>query len=128
MGFQDNSIYPLHACFSSDIIKWREIYTKTDSWFQKSYEEFGQFQASSGKFKSKKLKFHGLLLSKIYIHSAKILSTEDLSNITFNYLCENSPIDLFHFWSHKSFFSAQLLCVFSALFLAYQSANFHCSR
>ena len=47
----------------------------TNSWFQKSNEEFGQFQASSAK--SKKLKFDGLLLSKKYITSAKTLYTED---------------------------------------------------
>ena len=37
-------------------------YTKTNSWFQKSHEEFGQLKPNSGK--SKKLKFDGLLLSK----------------------------------------------------------------
>ena len=34
---------------------------------------------------------------------------EDLSNITFNYLCENSPNYLCHFWNHKSFFSSYFL-------------------
>ena len=67
---------------------------KTDSWFQKSHEEFGQLQASSGK--SKKLKFDGLLLSKKYIPLAKTLHTEDLSNITFDYLRENSSNYLCH--------------------------------
>ena len=42
---------------------------KTDSWYQKSHEEFGQLQTSSGK--SKTLKFDGLFLSKKYISSAK---------------------------------------------------------
>ena len=55
-----------------------KFYTKTDSWFQKSREEFGQLQTSSGK--SKKLKLDGLLLSKKYIPSAKTLYTQDLSN------------------------------------------------
>ena len=41
------------------------MYTKTDSWFQKSHDSFGQLQTSSGK--SKRLKFDGLLLSKNYI-------------------------------------------------------------
>ena len=68
---------------------------KNCSWFQKSHEQFGQLHASSGK--SEKLKFDGLLLSKRYIPSAKALYTEDLSNITFNYLCENSPNYLCHF-------------------------------
>ena len=66
-----------------------KIYTKVDSWFQKSPEEFEQLQTSTRK--SKKLKFDGLLLSKNkfvqkYIASAKTLYAEYL---TFNYLCEN---------------------------------------
>ena len=40
--------------------------------------------------KSKNLKFNGFL-SKKYIPLAKTLYTEDLSNITLNYLRENSP-------------------------------------
>ena len=56
---------------------------KTDSRFQKPYEEFGQLKTSSGK--SKKLKFNGLHLSKNYIPSPKTLFT-DLSDITFNWL------------------------------------------
>ena len=62
----------------------------SDSWFHKSHEELEQLQSSCGKFK--KLKFNGLL-SKKYIPSPKTLYTEDLPNITLNYLylCENSP-------------------------------------
>ena len=108
LGFQESSIYNLHLCFSLDITKWCKVYTKADSWFQKSHEEFEQLQTSSGK--SKKLKFDGLL-SKKYIPSAKRLYREDLSNITFNYLCENSPNYLCHFLNHKSFFTTQLLCI-----------------
>ena len=52
--------------------------------------------------------------SKKYILSAKILYTEDLSNITFKYLCENSPNYLCHFLNHQSFFTTQLLCIFLA--------------
>ena len=63
---------------------------------------------SSGK--PKKLKFNGLHLSKKYIPSAKTY-TEDLSNIIFSYLCENSPNSLRHFWNYKSFFTTQLLCI-----------------
>ena len=68
---------------------------KTNSWFRKSHEEFGQLQTGNGK--SKKLKFDGILSSKKYIPSAKTLYTDDLSNITFNYLRENSPNYLCHF-------------------------------
>ena len=42
LGFQGNSIHTLHLCFSHDITKLCEVYTKIDSWFQKSHEEFGQ--------------------------------------------------------------------------------------
>ena len=70
------------------------------NWFQESHEEFGELQTSSEK--SKKLKFDGQILSKKYIPAAKTY-TEDLSNITFNYLCEDSPIDLCHFWNHNRF-------------------------
>ena len=62
LGFQKNSIYTLHLCLNSDITKWCIVYPETDSWFQKSHEEFGQLKKSSGK--SKKLKFDGLILSK----------------------------------------------------------------
>ena len=82
-------------CFSKDITKWCKNYKETDPWFQKSHEEFGQLQASSAD--SKKLKFDEPLLSKKYIFSAKELYTEDLSNITFNYLCENPPNFLCHY-------------------------------
>ena len=67
---------------------------KTDSWFQKLHDEFESLQTN---LKSKKLKLGGQLLSKNCILSAKTLYTEDLSNITFNYLPENSPTFLCHF-------------------------------
>ena len=85
---------------------------KIDSLFEKSHEEFRQLQTSSGK--SKKLILDGLLLSKKYIPAAKTLCTEDLSNITFNYLSGNSPNSSYHFWKHKSFFTTQLVCIFLA--------------
>ena len=56
---------PLHSCFSEDIAKCCKINAKTGFCFQKSHVEFGKLQTSSGT--SKKLKFDGLLFSKIYI-------------------------------------------------------------
>ena len=38
----------------------------------------------------------------------------DLSNFPFNYMCENSPDFLCHFWNHKPFFPTHLLCIFLA--------------
>ena len=57
------------------------------------------------------MKFDGIF-SKKYVPSAKILYTVDLSNITSNYLCVDSSNYLCHFWSHKSFFTTQLLYIF----------------
>ena len=56
----------------------------------------------------------GLLLPKKYIPLANASYTEDLSNITFNYLCENSPNSLFHFLNYKIFLTKQLVCIFLA--------------
>ena len=56
----------------------------------------------------------GSHLSKNYIRSAKALYVEDFSNITFNYLCQNSPNSLCHFWNYKSFFRTQLVCIILA--------------
>ena len=53
----------------------------------------------------------------------KPIYTEDLSNITFNYFCEDSPNYLCHFWNHKSFLTTQLLCIFLA-----QTLNTFCKR
>ena len=59
------------------------------------------------------MKFSGLHLSKNYIPSPITLFT-DLSKIAFNYLCENSPNTLCHFWNHKSFFTTQLVYIILA--------------
>ena len=85
-----------------------------NSWFQKSHEELGQLQASSGK--SKKLRFDGLHLRKKYIPSAK---TYILSNIIFNYLSENSPNYLRNFWNHKSLLTTHFLCIFFSSNITY---------
>ena len=50
---------------------------------------------------------------KKYIPSAKTY-TEDLSNVIFNYLCENPLSYLWNFLKHKWFFTKQLLCIFLA--------------
>ena len=71
-----------------------KLIQKTNSWFKKSHEEFRKLQTSSSK--SYKLKFDVLLLSKKYIPSAKTY-TEDLSNITSNFLGQNPPNKLCNF-------------------------------
>ena len=70
------SIYVLAKIFT----KWCKVYAKTDSWFQKSHEEFAQLQIRSGK--SKKLKFDGLLLSKKRISpNNRLLLLKHIQNI-----------------------------------------------
>ena len=89
-----------------------KFYTKAYSWFQTSHEEFWQLQASG---KSKKLKFDRLLLSKntflqLKHYIPRIYVTFINIYLRFiNYLCENSPNYLCHFWNHKSFFSSYFL-------------------
>ena len=108
LRFEENSIETLQLCFNKDITTWCKVCTKrkAGSWFQKTHEEFEKLQTRSGK--SKKLNFDDIL-SKKYIPLA-----DDLSNITFSYLCEYSPNSLYHFSNHQSFFLTQLLCIFLA--------------
>ena len=67
-------------------------------------------------------------LSKNHIPSAKTLYTEVLFKVNFNYLYENLPNYLCHFWNHKSFFTAQLLCIFLAqtLYFFHKSIPWKC--
>ena len=97
------------------------------SWLLVSQITRGTWRPTDKQWKVQKFKFDGLL-SKTYSPSAKTLNTEDLSNITFNYLCENSPNYLCHFWNHKSFFTTQLLCIFLAqtLHTFYKSSPSKC--
>ena len=134
IGFHENFIYTLHLCFSSDIIKWCKVFTKTYSWLQKLHDDLSHFRQAES---PKSWNLGGKFLSKNYILSAKTLYTEDFSNITFNYLPENSPIFLCHFWKHKSFFTTPLIWFFLAQTLhtfykvAHKRASFkafHCSH
>ena len=70
----------------------------------------------------------GSFCTKKYIPLAKTLYTEDLSNITLNYLCENSPNFLCHFWNPILFFTTQLLRIFLAqtLHTFYKSSPSKC--
>ena len=62
-------------------------------------------------------------VQKIHSFSQNIFR-ENWSNITFNYLRENSPNSLCHFWNRQSFFTTQLLCIFLAqkLYTLYKSS------
>ena len=59
------------------------------------------------------MKFDELPLSKNCIPLPKTLFI-DLSNIAFNYLCENWPYSLCHFWNHDYFFTTQFIYIISA--------------
>ena len=109
---EDNSIYTLHLCCSENIKKGYKVYTKSDSWFQKG--TWGIWTTSDKQWKVQKVEVWWAFVSKKNIPPTKTLYTEDLFNITFNYLCENSPNYLCHFWNHKSFFTTQLLYIFLA--------------
>ena len=105
--------FHLHFTFMFLLRYYKMMQSLCKSWFLVSKITWGSWTTSDKQWKSKKLKFDGLL-SKKYIPSAKTLYSEDLSNITFNYLCENSADSLCHFWNHKSFFTTQLACIILA--------------
>ena len=70
----------------------------------KNYRNLNIFRQAVGS--SKRWNLMGFCPKKC-IPSAKV----DSSNITFNYLCVDSPNYLYHFWNHKAFFTTQLLCM-----------------
>ena len=83
------------------------------NWLLVSKITWGIWATLDKQWKAQKVEIiWAILLFKKYIPSAKTLYTENLSNITFNYLCENSPNSWCHFWNRKSFFAIQLLCIF----------------
>ena len=85
------------------------------NWLLVSKITWGIWATSDKQWKFKKIEIRCVtFIEKIKIPSAKTLHTEDLSTITFNYLRENSPNSLCHFWNQKTFFTTQLLCIFSA--------------
>ena len=107
--------------------KWCKFYTKTDSWFQKSHEEFGQLQTSSEK--SKKLKFDGLLLSKKYIQLKHYIQRIHLTLLlTTCVKVHQIPHVIFetrsHFSQHNSSVLFQLKHYIHSTKAVHQSANF----
>ena len=81
-------------------------------WLLVSSITWGIWTTLDKQWKVQKVEIRWAIFSKKYIPSAKTLYTEDLSNITFNYLCENLPNSLCHFWNRNSFFTTQLLFIF----------------
>ena len=79
---------------------------------------------SEKQWEVQKVEIPWALLPKKYIPSAKTLYAEDLSNITFNYLCESSPSFLCHFWNHKSFFTTQFLSILFSSNITYFLQHF----
>ena len=69
---------------------------------------WGIWITSDKQWKVQKVEIQWATFVQIYIPSAKTY-TEDLSYITFNYLSENSPNSLCHFWNQKSVFTTQLV-------------------
>ena len=59
--------------------------------------KWGIWKALDKQWKIQKVGIWWATLAKKFIPTAEALYTEDLSNITFNYLCENSPNFLYHF-------------------------------
>ena len=64
-----------------DTEKWCKVWRKTDFWFQKWHERFGEFSPNYSKVQ--KLHLSGQFLSKVYEVWAK-KNTEELSFMTLN--------------------------------------------
>ena len=60
-----------------DTEEWCKVWRKTDSWFQKWHEEFGEFSPNHSKVQ--KFHFDGLFLSKVYEVWAKKIQRSYLS-------------------------------------------------
>ena len=89
LGFQENYIYTLYTYVLSKILKnGAKFIQKLSPGLKNHMRNLNNFrQAVESPINM--LKFDGIL-SKKYIPLTKTY-TEDLSNITFNYFCENSP-------------------------------------
>ena len=126
LGFQENYIYTLYTYVLSKILKnGAKFIQKLSPGLKNHMRNLNNFrQAVESPINM--LKFDGIL-SKKYIPLTKTY-TEDLSNITFNYFCENSPNYSCHFRNPKSFFTTQLFCIFLAqtLHTFYKSSPSKC--
>ena len=111
------------------------LFKKSDSWFQKSHEEFGKLQTSSGN--SKKLKFDGLLCPKNTFLQLK-LYIQRIYLTLFSTICVKIHQTIYvifetisHFSPHNSSVSFQLKHYILSTKVSHQSVNFktfHCSR
>ena len=115
--------FHLHFTLMFYLRYYKMVQSLYKNWLLVSKITWGIWKTSDKQWKVQNSKLNGLLLPKNYISSAKTLYAVDLSNITFNYLCVDSPNYLCHFWNHKSFFTTQLLCIF----LVQIFRLFHCS-
>ena len=61
----------------AETMKWYKVWRKTDSWFQKQHEEFGEF--SPNHLKVPKFHFDTLFLSKVYEVWAKKIQSSYLA-------------------------------------------------
>ena len=93
---------------------YKKVQSLYKSWLLLSKVTWGIWKTSDKAVESpKSLHLMGFCPKNTFLQ-LKHIYTEDLSNITFNYLCGNSPTYLCRFWNHKSFFTTQFLCIFLA--------------
>ena len=125
LGFEENSIYTLTYVLAKILQNGAKFIQKLTPGFKNHMRNLNNFRQAVKSPKSWNLMG---FCPKKYIPSAKTY-TVDLSNITFNYLCVDSPNYLCHFWNHKSFFTTQLLCIFLAqtLHTFYKSSPSKCT-
>ena len=107
-----NSVFGhfLHSAYTYVLAKILQI-SSYKNWPLVSKITRGVWTALDKQWKVQKVEIRWATFVQKYIPSVKTSHTEDLSNITFNCLCKNSPTSLCHFWNHKSFFTTQLLYI-----------------
>ena len=105
LRFQDNSFH-LHFAF----MFWLRYYKMVPSLYQKPTPGLKNHMRNLDNYRQAVESPKSWNFVQNCIPSATTY-TEDLSDITFNFLHENSPNDLCHFWNHMSFFTTQPLYI-----------------
>ena len=111
LGFQDNSFH-LHFAF----MFWLRYYKMVPSLYQKPTPGLKNHMRNLDNYRQavespKSWNLMGYFCPKKKNIPSAQTYIADLSNITFNFLYQNSPNDLCHFWNHMLFFTTQPLYI-----------------
>ena len=106
--FRYNASVPLISRISPELSYYKMVQNLCKNWLLVSKVTWEIWTTSDKEWKVQKVEIRWVTFVQKYIPSAEALYTADWSNITFNYLCENSPIPyvifeiINHFSRHNS--------------------------